>query len=424
MMLGWFCWLLGAASYFYQFVFRTIFSTLGDEITDSFKLDASELSTFFASGMLAYSLMQIPGGLLLDRFGPRKMLSLAMGLLSSGILLVSSTTHFELAILGRIFMGVGSAFAFVSTSKIVVNWFPMSKMGLLLGITVFLGGMGGAFSNSIYSHLGPADWDWRHSIFSMGTIGILLSVTMAIFLRERESVGEPSLDLPTEPLSHNIIQNILSIFCNKQILLVGMFAFFGYLPISIIADSWGPLAFEAIFKAPKELANHTVTYFYIPFACGALFYSSLASWLRNHKLVLTIEFIFVTLLLCCLLLFSEHIQAITIFHTPLFLIIVSLLGLNLGGISLCFPLGCLNAPPKYAGTVVGLINMLCMISGAIFSKLVGAILLLHWDGGIALDGSKIYSAYAYKFALLPLIISGPIALILLYFIQEKKTIKE
>lgn len=412
----WIYWLLGTTCYFYQFVFRTIFGTLGDDVSSKFQMSITDLSTFFAAGMLAYPLMQIPAGILLDKYGARKMLTAAIGCLSVGILLLSMTTSFPLAICGRILMGVGSAFCFIGTSKIVTVWFPLKMMGFLLGTTVFLGGMGAAFSKHLYDAL-PSHWGFDTSLLVMGLFGIVLAFMIGTLLREKKnaSVGAAG-NIPTKQTT--FIQDLRFILSNKQILYAALFTFFGYLPISAIADSWGPIAFQNMFGVSKEIADKTVLYFYIPFAIGSLFYSSLTTTVSKIRYVLMFEFSFASLFLYLLL--NTNLGFETFFGVPGFLILTGLLGFNLGGVALAFPIGCSHASNQISGTIVGVMNMFCMVSGGLFSKLMGHFLHFYWDGSLTQEGLPIFSGAAYKSSLQPLILTTVLSVLLLLIIRSGK----
>jgi hypothetical protein len=206
------------------------------------------------------------------------------------------------------------------------------------------------------------------------------------------------------------------ILTNKQILTAAFFTFFAYLPISIIGDSWGPIAFQKMFGATKELADQTLTYFYVAFAIGSLFYSSIVTTLSKIRYVLFFEFS-LALVFLYILLAHPSVGQSTYFGIPGFLILNSLIGFNLGGIALAFPLGCSHASTEISATIVGVMNMLCMISGGVFSKLIGSLLVLYWDGTKAQDGSHIFSGDAYQQAMNPLLITTVLAFVLLFFIK-------
>lgn len=412
--MAWFFWLIGSFFYLYQFIFRTIFSTIGDEVATGFNISIADLSLFFSAQGLTYAVMQLPGGLLLDYYGPRKILTAAMIALSGGVFLVITSTYYPLAIAGRVFMGVGSAFAFLGTSKLVAMWFPLHWMSFLLGTTVFIGAIGGAFSNNLYNAL-PDAWDWRKSLALIGCVGFLFAALTFFFVREKKTEGarQTLADLGAQ---------LKQVVTNRNILLVGFFTFFAYIPCTIFADSWGPLAFEQIFNVPKEIANQTVAYYYVAFSVGSFFYSSIASYLNRTRHVLIFEWV-AAIFFMYLLLFRTEIGSATFFGVHGFLILTALVGFNIGGVALAFPIGCSHASKNISGTVVGLINFLCMVSGSIYSKLVGNILDHHWDGTLTAEGTRVFSGAAYEVAFQPLFYMTILALGLILVTREGEGLK-
>jgi fucose permease len=75
--LKWFIWLLAAGFYFYEFVLRVSPSVMVDELMTSFGITASAVGVLSAFYLYAYAPMQLPVGLLMDRYGIKKILSLA-----------------------------------------------------------------------------------------------------------------------------------------------------------------------------------------------------------------------------------------------------------------------------------------------------------------------------------------------------------
>ena len=408
--MAWVFWLLGTLYYLYQFFFRTVFSTLGDEIITKFHISVPDLSTFFAVSMIAYALMQVPAGMLLDRFGTRKVLTMALSLLASGAILVGLTESYTVALLGRVFMGMGSAFGFVGTCKIAAMWFPIHMMGFLLGTTIFLGGLCGGFSKHIYQAL-PQHWDLVESMVGIGSVGLLLALLVGVVLREKKDPTELS-DVSATPF----FSNLKFVITNPQILLAASFTFFAYLPVSIVGDTWGPLAFERIFGATNEAAEQTGTFFYIAYAFGALSYSSLAALTKQPRRLLMVQSLATSFFLYFLLV-ETSLGKDSFWGVPGFLILSSLVGFNAGGVALSFPIGCSHASPRISATVVGLINMFCMISGGLFSKLIAILLRYFWDGTLDEHGQPLFSDVVFHHAFKPLFATSLISFGLLLFMR-------
>lgn len=410
--MTWVYWLIGSLFYVYQFFFRTIFSTIGEDVAQSFHISVADLSIFFAYYGLSYALVQIPGGMLLDLFGPRKVLTLAMTALAGGVLLVCSTSSYELAIVGRILMGIGSAFGFLGASKLVIMWFPRNLTPFLLGSTVFLGGLGGAFSNYVYEAL-PDRWSWNETLLFTGLLGLGFAVVIGVLLKERKpkNSGTPKTKV-------SLFSQIRMVLANRNTLLAATFAFFSYIPISIIADSWGPMGFEKIFNTSTANANLTVPYFYISYSVGNFIFSAIASYFRSLRKVLLIECCFSVVVLY-LLMFQTQIGTNTYFGIPGFLLLSSASGFFLSGVTFAFPLGTSNIPQEISGTAVGFINCLCMISGGIYNKMMEGFLKFFWDGSLNSQGLPIFSGATFRSAFQPLLVTAIMSLLVVYFITEK-----
>jgi MFS family permease len=410
--MKWTYWILGTFLYFYQFIFRSLFGTLGDEVTVDFHLSVTELSTFLSSAMLSYALVQIPAGMLIDHFGPRKMLSLAMFVLSAGVMIISVTDSFPLAIFGRVLMGIGSAFGFLGTSQMVAVWFPQYLMPSLLGGTVVIGALGGAFSNQIFSQLTVGQWDWRTALFWMSAVGLLSVALFVFFLKD----GRSSAVKPKRTVS--VFTELKQLCTNQQVLVASAFAFFAYMPISVIADSWGVAGFEKIFAVGKEEAAKTLAYFYIPFSLGNFFYSNLATVSRNSRAVLFLAFSLSLASLVVLLLMPE-VGRSSMFGISGFLLLTSVVAFNLGGVTLVYAVGCSQVPTTLAATTVGVINMFSMISGGLYAKMMGWVLHSNWDGATTPEGLPLYSGLAYQKAFQPLVFSIVLALVLVVIMRQR-----
>ena len=110
---GWWIWSLAVVFLFYEFFIRVFPTAMVSELMASFNVTARSLGTLSAFYFYAYAPMQIPVGLLMDRFGARKLLTFASLICGIGSILFALTYQLATAELGRFFMGIGSAFGFV-----------------------------------------------------------------------------------------------------------------------------------------------------------------------------------------------------------------------------------------------------------------------------------------------------------------------
>ncbi|MBI2792560.1 MAG: MFS transporter [Gammaproteobacteria bacterium] len=168
-------WGLAAIFYFYELMLLVSPSVMLDELTETFSTSSEQLGSLAAFYYYAYASMQIPVGLLMDRFGPRILLTLASLFCALGCVIFGLAQTLAVAEIGRFVMGVGGSFAVVGCLKLASLWFPVNRFALLTGIMVAVGMMGGVFGQApvakLVMHVG-----WRHAAMYGALIGAILSV--------------------------------------------------------------------------------------------------------------------------------------------------------------------------------------------------------------------------------------------------------
>ena len=124
---AWLVWLVAAIFYAYEFFLRISPKVMLPELAQAFNVHARQIADLSAAYYFAYACMQIPAGVLFDRYGIQKLLIAAAILVTAGSLLFASTSHLTLADLGRVLMGLGSAFSFIGCLKLASNCFPQNN---------------------------------------------------------------------------------------------------------------------------------------------------------------------------------------------------------------------------------------------------------------------------------------------------------
>lgn len=168
-------WGLAAAFYFYELMLLVSTSVMLDDLTRTFSTSAEQLGSLAAFYYYAYASMQIPVGLLMDRYGPRILLTLAAGFCAIGCLIFGFAPSLGVAELGRFVMGVGGSFAVVGCLKLASLWFPVNRFALLTGIMVAVGMMGGVFGQAPVATL-VMNVGWRQTALWGAVTGAILSV--------------------------------------------------------------------------------------------------------------------------------------------------------------------------------------------------------------------------------------------------------
>ena len=141
-----------SAGYFLSYFFRTINAVLASALTKELGLSASELGLMTGVYFLTFAIVQLPLGVLLDKFGPRRVQSAFLLITAIGAVLFAATDRFEILIAARALIGLGAAGALIAGLKAIVLCFPRERVPLLNGCFIMLGTLGAVAATS------PAEW--------------------------------------------------------------------------------------------------------------------------------------------------------------------------------------------------------------------------------------------------------------------------
>jgi MFS family permease len=139
-------WVAGVLAYIVAVFHRTSLGVAGVEAAHRFGIGASLLAMFSVAQLAVYAAMQIPVGILLDRYGSRRMLLTGATLMAAGQLTFALAPDIWLAIGARILIGVGDAMTFISVLRLVATWLPPRRNPMFVQLTGMLGQLGSVVS--------------------------------------------------------------------------------------------------------------------------------------------------------------------------------------------------------------------------------------------------------------------------------------
>ncbi|HZE53092.1 MAG TPA: MFS transporter [Bradyrhizobium sp.] len=131
-----------AAGYCLAYLFRTINAVIAAPLTTELRFGAGDLGLLTSVYFLAFAAAQIPIGILLDRYGPRRIQSALLVVAAVGSVLFAASDNFLMLLVGRALIGFGVAAALTAGLKALVLWFPGDRVPLLNGLMVMLGALG------------------------------------------------------------------------------------------------------------------------------------------------------------------------------------------------------------------------------------------------------------------------------------------
>jgi MFS family permease len=130
------------SGYYLSYFFRTINALISGELTADLGIGTAQLGLLTSAYFLTFALAQLPLGVLLDRYGPRRVQSALLLVAAAGAALFGAGHSLTALLVGRALIGVGVAAAFMAGLKAVVLWFPKERVALVNGCFVMIGALG------------------------------------------------------------------------------------------------------------------------------------------------------------------------------------------------------------------------------------------------------------------------------------------
>lgn len=400
-------WGLAALFYLYELMLLVSPSVMIDNLSLTFRASAEQLGSLAAYYYYAYALMQIPVGLLMDRYGPRLLLTCAAMLCSLGSIIFGKAHSIEMAECGRFIMGVGGSFAVVGCLKLASLWFPVNRFAFLTGLMVAVGMMGGVFGQAPVAKCVMLI-GWRETMYLGALLGVILSVVIWFVIND----GPFSTSLLTRKSAGfaHFLSSLLSVMRLPQVWIASLYAGLMFVPTTGFGQLWGVPYFMNRYDLPKDVAGFMVSMMFFGWAVGGPLYGWFSDRIHRRKSPMFFAVVS-TLIVMSMILFSSA--------SPFEMkILMFLLGMCSSGFILAFSIVREINIPLLTGTAIGFINTLNNASGALAQPVVGHLLDKLWDGQYSPNGDPIYSIEMYNEALLFLPGCLLLALLLLPFVRE------
>lgn len=400
----WFMFFVSTLFFFYEFILRVSPGIMANELRNSFHINAQGLGLMSSAFFQAYAWMQIPVGVLYDRFSPRKILTLSCLLCAIGALLFASTHSFWLAVAGRCIIGIGAAFGFVGTLKIAEQWLPIKHFSFISGFLCTLGFLGAVISDNLLSAILKFE-SWSTSLLYLGGVGIILSIFMYLIIYDSPTLAQKQKQLSFKDL----VQGLKNILRNPYIWINGAIGFLIYFPTSAFAELWGKSYLETVLHFNTQQAVFAVTAIFIGWAAGGPLMGWLSDRSGNRKLFLGLG-AFGAALCISVVLFIPFFDHFTI------AILLFLFGVLSGAEILNFVYAMELSTKEFSATAIAVTNMMVVLGGAFSQSIIGWFLDLNWNHGLSSTGIRLYSAndFQHVFTILPitLLIGGILSLFL------------
>lgn len=399
---AWFAFALGCACFGYAFLQRVAPSVMTDDLMRAFQVQAGALGALSAFYFYAYAGMQMPIGVLMDRFGVRRILSGAMALCLVGSVVFAFADGLTVAAIGRMMIGAAVAFAYVGTMSIAAVWFPARRFSLLTGILQTVG-MTGAMVGQAPLVPVVSEFGWRDTVIGIGVAGAVLAILIFLVVEEIPAERKAAARGAAKGAMRDVLSRRDSWCC-------AIIGFALTAPMLAFAGLWAVPWLVQVHGFSKEEAGITASLIFLGWAVVGPMIGWLTERIGRRKPIIYGGIVLGAGALAAMILIPD---------LPPWLLRVLFVLNGVGGCSMILTFACvreLNRPSR-AGAGLGFVNMFVVGSGAVFQPLLGFLLDLGWDGAMR-DGAPVYSAESYAMAFSALLVSYAVGFAAAFALRE------
>lgn len=271
--MAWCVWLAASIFYAYQNILRVMPNIMLNDLMQQFHVDAAVFGQLSGVYYIAYSLMHIPIGLMLDRVGPKLVLPGCVLITVLGLCPILFADHWAYAFVGRALLGAGSSAAILGTFKIIRMTFEEKNFSKMLGFSVLIGLLGAIYGGGPISQMCGA-MGYKAVVQIVAMAGVVLAgviyITMPnIHVREKSTM----------------MVDIRQVFTNPRVMLVCLSAGLMVGPLEGFADVWGATFLKETYGFDMATASYTTSMIFMGMCAGSPLLPAIADKTRQHLAV-------------------------------------------------------------------------------------------------------------------------------------------
>lgn len=400
MSLHFFGWLTGAVFFFYAWILRVAPSVMIEEMMRDFAVGAAAVGNLSAFYFYGYAGLQLPIGMMIDRFGPRRLMCAAGGVCAAGCIVLALSNVFWMAAVGRFLIGGSAAFSLVGAMAVAGLWFPPSRFALLSGFAMLSGMMGGVFGQAPLRLLVERT-DWRTATALLAVGGIAIATASAATVRDRHRSGGGLT---------SVLGGLGRVLSNPQTWLIAIAGLGTTGPLLGFAGLWGVPYLVATHGLERASAASITSVLFIGWGIGAVVFGWLSDWMGRRKQP------YVCGMLVCLAAIAAIVYLPSL-PVPAVTMLCFVCGFGGSSQIVGFAAAREHNDAMLSGTAIGLVNGVVTGAGALYQPLLGFVLDLNWNGRM-LDGARIYDAAAYRAAFTFLVAGAAVGLVCTLLMRE------
>jgi sugar phosphate permease len=393
----WAVWATGLVAYVVAVFHRTSFGVAGLDAAERFEVSASVLAGFTVLQLLVYAALQVPVGVLLDRFGARLLVGVGALVMAAGQLALAVATAVPLAIAGRALVGAGDAMTFICVLRVVAAWFPPGRIPVMTQLTGLLGQLGQVLSAVPLVALlaGPG---WTVAFGSAAAVGVLAGVLALAFLRDAPEGA--SVRGPKVPVRH--VLSDLAVAWRHPGTRLGLWTHFTtQFSGTVFALMWGyPFLVSAQALSPRTASALLTLFVLVGIVTGPVIGVLVQRHpLRRSSLVLAVV--------------AANVMAWTLVlanpgRAPLWLLVLLVVALAAGGPGsmIGFDFARTFNSPNRLGTATGIVNIGGFVAAVVTILLIGLVLDARSGGATGASADDYRVAMSVQYAVWAIGLTG------------------
>jgi MFS family permease len=387
---AWVIWLVGLSVYVLAVFHRSSLGVAGLLAADRFQIEATALATFTVLQLAVYAAMQVPVGVLLDRFGSRALLLAGLVLMTGGQLMFAFVESYPLAVLARVVIGAGDAMVFVSVIRLVAAWFLVRQAPLVTQLTGQVGQTGAIIAAA------PLSWaltqlGWTGAFALASSVGVVLMVAVALLVKD----SPYAQDGPTRTKLRTLTRQLQTVWGNPGTRL-GMWTHFtSQFSMTVFAMLWG---FPFLVRG-QGLSPGVASTLLMVMTAWVIVSGLVLSWLVSHY-----PYYRSWIVIGVVALMAVPWTAVLLRDTPApvwLLVVLACLSATGGPASMIgFDLARSFTPQERMGRANGLVNVGGFSASLLVIAIIGVVLDLRQPGGMSaydLDDFRVAFAVQYLF---------------------------
>lgn len=395
-------YILGTVFFLYAFVHRVSPSIMTGELMRDFNANGAAIGALSSMYFYTYAALQIPVGVLIDRYGPRKLLALSAVISAAASLGFALSPTVFAASVSRAIIGASVAFAFVGTLSIATTFFKPARFAMLAGCLLAVG-MAGAMVGQAPLRLLVESAGWRGSYYVLAVWAVVMSVLAWLIVPRRPEAAKAH-GASDRPLV------VWPVFSNAQTWVCGGIGFGLTAVMLAFGGLWSVPWLMTVYGLSATDASLVTSTMFVGWLVGAPLVGWLSDKTQRRKPIVLVGAVVGLISFGVIALVPELSRS-----TLRALYFVN--GLGCSCVVVCFGLVREWNTPVGSATAIGFTNMCIVASGALLQPLVGLMLDNRWQG-VMQAGVRQYPSDAYQAGFMVLLSVMIAANLCVWFVKE------